>query len=420
MCIFIGLFLILLSVFLYQLTRRISDPMVIVTSSWGVSLFLYGVVDHGMPPLSSKVSFIFLLWTFSLLLGIVAFNYHKSKRFITEKKIKRFEGIYDITKNTVLRKNLNVYFWVAVICFFPQVYMSYMQAISGGGNLFLNLRLASAGLIETEYNVGIFGYGKTFTIVSLLVYLLIYKPGQSKKKIYILFLMYFVLSILAVGKSQFLFLAISMMLAWSYRKKISKKIITIGLTSLIFIFSILQVARTNEDSTTDGVVSEMFYGYFFAGMPALDKIVNSQMVSSEYGQNVFQFFKRFIDVIKGNVTASESKYLYDITNGGYLYLPSATNVYTIVGPFWLDFQYYGIILFGFIYGILFGFLYKKCIQMKIYGIITYCLFVSSLLLPFFGEFIFAYLSYFLQVLIFSYLIDKPFLIFLYPNKIRFR
>ena len=139
MCVFIGLFLILLSVILYQLTRRISDPMVIVTSSWGISLFMYGAVDHGMPPLSSKVSFIFLLWTFCLLLGIIAFNYHKSKRFINKEKIKHFDDLHDIEKNTVLKKNLNVFYWISIICFFPQLYISYMQAISGGGNIFINM-----------------------------------------------------------------------------------------------------------------------------------------------------------------------------------------------------------------------------------------------------------------------------------------
>lgn len=416
MCTLIGLFCILLSVIFYRLTRRFSDPMVVVTSSWGVSMFLYTVVEHGMTSLSSKVSIIFFLWIVCFLIGVSFFNYHKSKRMITIQKILRFDDFYDIKNNTVVRKNLNVFFWISLLCFFPQVYLSYMQGISGGGNFFLNMRLASAGLIKTEYNVGIFGYGKTFTIVTLLAHLLIYKIGYPKKRIYILFFMYFILSILAVGKSQFLFLIISMMLVWSFKKKISKKTILIGFVSLVLIFSMLQLARsTEDDNTSSAVVSEMFYGYFFAGMPALDLISNSEMESSEFGQNSLQFFKRFIDAFGETSEKTEETYTYDITNGGYVYVPDATNVYTIIGPFWLDFKYYGVVIFGFIYGVLFGFLYKKSIQMHVYGIITYCLFVSSLILPFFGEFIFAYLSYFLQVLLISYLVDKPFLRFLHPK-----
>lgn len=409
MCIFIGFFFILLSIIFYGLTRRFSDPMFVATSSWGVSMVLYGMVDHGMPPLSSKVSIIFFLWVISFLVGISLFNYHKSKRMVTVQKMRRFDDFYDVKNNRIIRKNLNVFFWIAVLCFFPQVYIGYMQGTSGGGNFFLNMRLASTGLIKTEYNPGIFAYGKTFTIVTLLAYLLFYKVGYSKKRIYILFFMYFILSILAVGKSQFLFLVISMMLVWSYKKKISKKTILISFASLVVIFSTLQLARSSEENNNEKVVSTMFYGYFFAGMPALDLISNSEMQSSEFGQNSLQFFKRFIKAFGDNSNNIEETYDYDITNGGYVYVPDGTNVYTIIGPFWLDFKYYGVVIFGFIYGFLFGFLYKKSIQMKVYGIITYCLFVSSLILPFFGEFIFAYLSYFLQVVIISYLLDKPFL-----------
>lgn len=405
MSLIFGLFFILLALVLYLLTRQYSDPMVLVVSSWGVTFFLYGIIDHGMPSLSINLCLIVFLWTIFLLLGITTFNYHKSKKF-SEHNFLFFSEHYNITDNKVIRNNLNVYFWISIVCFFPQVYISYKQAISGGENIFLNMRLASAGLVESEYNVGIFGYGKTFTIVTLLVYLLIYKVGQSKIRIYILFFMYFVLSVLAVGKSQFLFLIISMFLVWNFTKKISKKTIFIGLVFLVVTFSMLQLARSNENEEKDNVISGMFYTYLFGGLPALDLITNSEMKSSEFGQNSLQFFSRFIKSFGNSSNKTESTYENDITYEGYLFVPNPTNVYTIIGPFWLDFRYYGVAIFGFLYGLLFGFLYKRALQMKIYGIVTYCLFVSALILPFFGEFIFAYLSYFIQVFILSYFVDK--------------
>jgi oligosaccharide repeat unit polymerase len=405
MSLIVGLLFILIALILYLVTRRYSDPMVVVSASWGGTLLLYGIIDHGMPSLSLDLCFIVFLWIFFLLMGISVFNYHKYNSKFNQKAL-LFTDIYNIKDNNVVRKNLNLYYWISIICFLPQVYISYKHAISGGENIFLNMRLASAGLIESEYHVGVFGYGKTFTIVTLLVHLLIHKVGQSKSRIYILFFMYFVLSILAVGKSQFLFLIISMILVWSFTKKISKKTITMGVVFLMVTFSMLQIARSNEEDDQNNVISGMFYSYLFGGLPALDQVANSDMRSSKFGQNSLQFFQRFVGAFGEDSKKMENTYDNDITYDGYLFVPNPTNVYTIIGPFWLDFRYYGVIIFGFLYGLLFGFLYSKAMQMYIYGIVTYCLFVSSLVLPFFGEFIFAYLSYFIQVFILSYFVDK--------------
>lgn len=416
MSLIVGLLFIVVALILYLMTRRYSDPMVVVAASWGGTLFLYGIIDHGMPSLSLNVCLIVFLWTICLLLGISLFNYHKRK-IVFQQTALFFIDYYNINDNRVIRKNLNVYFWISVICFFPQVYISYKHAISGGENIFLNMRLASAGLVESEYNVGVFAYGKTFTIVTLLVHLLIHKVGQSKIRIYILFFMYFVLSVLAVGKSQFLFLIISMILVWSFTKKISKKTILVGFVFLMFTFSMLQLARSNEKDDQDNVVSGMFYSYLFGGLPALDQITSSEMQSSKFGQNSLQFFQRFIKSFGDDTKKVEDTYDNDITFDGYLLVPNLTNVYTIIGPFWLDFRYYGVVIFGFLYGVLFGFLYSKAIQMHIYGIVTYCLFVSSLILPFFGEFVFAYFSYFIQVFLLSYCADLPFRKYLYEAAI---
>ena len=80
MSISLGLFFVLISVILYVLTRQFSDPMVVVSASWGLTLLMYGLINHGMPALSLHVCLIILLWAISLLTGISLFNYHKSKR----------------------------------------------------------------------------------------------------------------------------------------------------------------------------------------------------------------------------------------------------------------------------------------------------------------------------------------------------
>jgi oligosaccharide repeat unit polymerase len=409
MSIILGLLYILFAIILYFLKKKYVDPAVVVTSSWGGTLLLYGIIDHGMPELSYHIYFIIFLWTASLLLGLFIFNKNNESKFASNCRVKEFDEKFSVKSNTVIRRNLNVYFWISVLFFFPQCYISYKQATVGGDNFFYNLRMVSAGLIESEYSSGLFGYGKTFTIVCLLISLLIYKVGESKIRIFILFFIYFVLSILAVGKSQFLFLLISMLLVWSFNKKISKKALISAFLFLLIIFISLQLARSNEEDDNKDVVSGMFYSYLFGGLPALDLIAKTNMTSSEFGQNSFQFFYRFKQAFTDVEDKIEDSYHNDVTYDGYVFVPNPTNVYTIIGPFWLDFRYYGVIIFGLLYGVLFGFLYRKALFFKIYGIITYSLFVSSLVLPFFGEFILAYLSYFIQVFVLSYFVDKSFI-----------
>ena len=61
-----------------------------------------------------------------------------------------------------------------------------------------------------------------------------------------------------------------------------------------------------------------------------------------------------------------------------------------------DFGYYGLAIFGAIYGLLFGMVYKMAKQDDPFMIMIYAFIFPCLLLQFFGEYIFANLSTYLQ------------------------
>ena len=90
----------------------------------------------------------------------------------------------------------------------------------------------------------------------------------------------------------------------------------------------------------------------------------------------------------------------------YVSVPEKTNVYTFLYPFYRDFGYLGILIFGFLYGLLFQFIYKNARSSKGFYLIFYSYLVSVLLFQFLGETLVTNLSMSLQYLFFSILIFK--------------
>ena len=143
----------------------------------------------------------------------------------------------------------------------------------------------------------------------------------------------------------------------------------------------------------------MLYSYVLGGVPALDQIVNSQMSSMYTGQNTLVFadnIRRKLGLLKD----SSKEYKHDITEEGYLYTPYPTNVYTMIGPFWLDYSY-GFVLFAFIIGALAGYFYEIAMRDKKWAVILSAYFSCVLMLQFFGEYIFTNLSYLIQLVLLS-------------------
>lgn len=397
--VFLTSVLLLIFAFIgYLRTRNYISPTVLSPLSWGLVLFLYAILDHGMDDITPTVLGIILIWNFSLLSGAWFFIEAGSKYNLGNRK-KRETGHF----NKYFR---NMYFWISVVGIFPILYISYMQGMSLGdtADFFFNLRMANTGLVETEYSYGIWQYVFTFSFVSFLIEIFSYQKGDKKTRIYILLLINILLAIVTMAKSSFFFLFLSIIFSIMFKRKIPKRTLIIGFSILIVIMSFIQLVRAGNE---DNVISNMFYSYILGGVPALDKIVNSQMHSSEFGQMTLRFFNTISNALIGGKSLSKDvRYNYDITQEGYIYMPMLTNVYTVIGPFWLDFGYKGVVIFSFIIGSISGYSYRLAVKNELWAVISYSFLACTLVLQFFGEYLFTNLSYTIQIFLLTYFAFK--------------
>ncbi|MEA4967759.1 MAG: O-antigen polymerase [Bacteroidaceae bacterium] len=392
------LLLFILAFIGYYKAKNYITPEVLSPASWGLVLLLYLTVDHGMYNISDKTLFIIALWNISLLTGIYFVRYTnivtiKNKKYTTE-------------FNYSIRK---LYYLITIFGFFPTLYIIYKQATSiNAGNLFFNLRMVNTGIIESEYSLGIFEYIITFAFVSYMIELFTYIKSKNKKRVIILFIINFIFAISTMAKTTFLFLFLSTLIVVAYNRKVSIKGIIITLLVIFFLMNSIQFLRTDTGDGTDNKregVTNMFNTYVFGGIVALDQIVNSSMKSKNEGQNSLVF----IDNVKSKIGLRDKvpkEYVNSIAYEGYFYTPYPTNVYTVIGPFWLDYSYKGVIVFSFIIGLFAGYFYKLAVRGVSWGIILNAYFLCVLILQFFGEYIFTNMSYLLQLIILCFIAYK--------------
>lgn len=395
MIIFIAFVLLLFSLFIYFISRDILSPAFISPAIWGILLLLYGILDHGMYELSDRILYVLLVWNIMLSLGAITFsriNLWRGER-----------GRHLIYINSNIRKVLLILLFV---CTPYLLYIAYLQGIAGGGDFLFNLRMANTGLVESEYNYGILEYIMPLSYILLIVELLLYKKGDSKVLIFLLVLINITFCIVTMAKSSIFFRFGGCLFVLMFKRKISIMKILIGIVILIVLMSSFQLLRTTSDKETDDVLSNMFYTYIFGGLPALDVILEEDVQSVNAGQYTAAFLTN-VAVKTGLCQPSELDWNHDIFDeNNYVYIPTPTNVYTVVAPFYMDFSYIGIFCFSFITGTIAAIFYRLARKNLLVGIILYSYMVCVLVMQFFSEYIFANISYLIQLIFWSILLTK--------------
>lgn len=394
MTIYFSLILLLISCLSYKKSKTVLAPTVISTASWGGVLLLFSLFGTSLYPLSVSCLWVIMLWNVSLYCGAFLFSY-------TNIVSAAPQGLHFYNW---VRK---VYFYISIIGSIPTLYITLKSASAAGfADLSYSLRMVNTGLVETEYSLGVFSYVYTFAYISFMIELFSAVSGEdNKKKLFLIGVVNIAFSVVTVSKSSFFFLLIASMVLFSSKMKITlKKNIIIGIVLVTIMFAV-QSSRNGAQQDAGDIVTELFSGYVLSGIPAFDQIQNSGMTSKVPGQYTLAFFDNMKRKMGINVP-KEKECNNDITEYGYLYTPFPTNVYTVIGPFWLDYGCKGIIIISFIIGSLSGYFYKLFIRKNKWGTIVYAYLYCVLALQFFGEYIFTNLSYLIQLIILSILACK--------------
>ncbi len=119
-----------------------------------------------------------------------------------------------------------------------------------------------------------------------------------------------------------------------------------------------------------------------------------------------EYTLRFIHAIAFKLGQSSSEPVKTILD--YVYVPSPTNVYSVMQPFYSDIGIYGIILGAIIYGSFLSLVYASAKGGNFVMLGIYSIFSISLITQFFGETIITNLSGNIKIAIFMFVIFKFF------------
>jgi oligosaccharide repeat unit polymerase len=200
-----------------------------------------------------------------------------------------------------------------------------------------------------------------------------------------------------MSKYSFLDLFLKTVCVLYFTKKINVMHITIGIIGLFIAFIGLQSLRQNIDITSSKAKTDFVVMYLLSSMPAFDTLTPES--SQYFGENSLRTFYSILNKA-GLSQHKPSTVILDWTE-----VPMSTNTYTVLYPFFKDFGYWGVVIFGIILGGFLGWLFKKYQQGSTYFAILYAYFFTSIVIQFSSEIFF---TNFNGHVIFAFMLLLPF------------
>lgn len=371
-----------IAAFSYWKTRRVVHPAVVVSLVWGLWLWGYQVLDHGLYPLSDKFYDAVSLWVIpfcaaSLLLHDVRLPLPGWIR-------------------TPVPKNKLVRLLFPIMTVLNVLYLLRLYVLSDGVS-FYSL-MTEDGSENMPLDIRIMSYLNKVTLV-LCGVLLLTKTSIPQKWKWAFVAIFFACLILISVKTPFfqLFFLVALSFYFSRRLSFSKGLLLAA--GLCIVVGGVQVYRSQSSTRSsqefDGV--KLLTIYALSPLTAFDKVLNGELVYKQ-GRTL-----RFFSAVTSKAGIGEDVQRLD-DEDMWTFVPLPTNVYTVMCNFYVDYGYTGIGVFAAILGLLWGFLYKGIQQHVPQLTLLFCLLFYSLPLQFFSDYIFTFFSVFLQTILIIHLL----------------
>lgn len=365
-------------------SANIFSPWLITALVWLSILILYLLKGYLLNPLSEKFFFALFLWVGSLSFSsIISYLLTSSGTTI----------VGNIYRNQVYNRNIFKLFLLISFAITPVYFYTIFSSLGGDyTSLFLRLRDKA---VTGGYQLGIVGYVETLNFVMLVISMYLY-PIISKKIVLYFLLVNIFTGFAIMEKGTFFEIFIMIIFILYLKKKIRLK--TIIYAALFFI--LLMIGFQFMRSGGDGIDIVGFLTlYILSPSAAFDTLSPSHIY--DFGANTFSFYYKLSNALFGT-SFTEIPMLKD-----FVYVPMGVNVYTVMQPYFEDFGYSGVLIFGIINGVISGFVYKKSMSGGLNWICLYTFICEYYVLQFFQERLFISHSDFIQIIILTSLLIMP-------------
>lgn len=310
-------------------------PNVLTPAIWSFCLLLFLILDHDLPALTWQFYFALIIWIVGICSTSILMQYSVPSR---NEEIEVSQTIRDL------------YFLISLVTF-PILIKFAISALlyNDVGTWSLNLRYAAMGMTK-HFPVPFSGL---FVFIWLIGYSieLYYFSSKNKYRVILLGFFYAAFAFLTMSKGNFLRLFLMSISILYFTKRISLKQIVIGLVSVFFLFTILQSVRHSVDLSSSKAKGDFIVLYMLSSMSAFDTLIPAS--AAHFGENVF----RILYALPFKLGISDIQPVSFILP--WILEPIATNTYTGMYPFFIDFGYVGVFLFSIILGLVYGYAYKK-------------------------------------------------------------
>jgi oligosaccharide repeat unit polymerase len=269
----------------------------------------------------------------------------------------------------------NLLFYISLITFPLLLYKAYEITQLGGGVDWMSiLRKTAVGGLK---NVDSKETSPFYVIIWMVSYLieLYYFSNSNKRRVIILFTMYFFYAVISMSKTNFLSLFLSTILILYLKKTINTKHILIGIVGIFLFLFGFQSIRNKSDNKS--AIKNFITLYLLTNPPAFETITANS--SKNPGENTFKFFY----AVKNKLGLSETEPVEQILP--FVNVPKSTNTYSILYPAYKDYGNMGIIIFSIILGLLLGFVFKQAQERSILFIIIYSFLLPQIFMQFAGD-----------------------------------
>ena len=365
-------------------SANIFSPWLITALVWLCIIILYLFKGYLLHPLSDKFFLALFLWVGSLsFTSIVTYLLTSSGCTV----------VCNIYRNKVYNRDIFKLFLIISFVFTPVYFYTIFSSLGGDyTSLFLRLRDKA---VTGGYQLGIVGYVETLNFVMLVISMYLY-PLISKKTVLYFLLVNILTGFAIMEKGTFFEIFITIVFILYLKNKIKLKTIISAALFFIALMIVFQFARSGGDSIDVGGFLTL---YILSPSAAFDTLSSYHFY--DFGANTFSFYYKLSNALFGT-NFTEIPMLKD-----FVYVPMGVNVYTVMQPYFEDFGYCGVLIFGIINGIISGFVYKKSMSGAIKWICLYTFICEYYVLQFFQERLFISHSDFIQIIILTTLLAMP-------------
>lgn len=357
--------------------RSIFHPVCIQAALWFSQLGMLWLLQDDFDQISTRTLWLIAGGVIGFGLGGTIVSYLLQKQFSNPRQV-----------YAIAAKNYTIPIMIAFPILLYVINASVPFTMSISYFRFLNESLLDTSVIN-------FGYIGTLILLLNVYIVSIYTCNLKNKFALPLAIMtYTILSVIVGSKGFLLFMVSSLLFSGYYTKKLRFRYIGISIIVLICFFVFITFLRTEIETADTDIYISVLETYTLAAIPALDQQINNYDSHLD-NKNTFRTIYLWLNKIG---------FHFDIPPvvSDFVFVPHATNVFTYLYPYFLDFGFSGAIFICFVLGACHGYFHIMAINGNVRHIIFASLLSFPLLMQFFSDQYFIWMSnwvYFMIIIV---------------------